>query len=109
MSAFGHQKDITFSIEKSPARIRERTSDLAASENTRVNNEPRGKQTPKTEALAAKLEVQSTNKSISKPPEPPKQKISKIKAFIDGKIIWFSTPFSFDGFLKWSINGGRAL
>jgi hypothetical protein len=87
MSAYGHQKDITFSIDKPHIRPRERTSEFAPSENTRTNNEPRGKQTPKTDALPAKVEVQSTAKAINKPPEPPKQKISKIKAFIDGKII----------------------
>ena len=87
MSAYGHQKDVTFSIDKPQVRIRERTSDLVPSENTQTNSEPRDKQTPKAEALSAKLEVQSTMKCINKPPEPPKQKISKIKAFIDGKII----------------------
>ncbi len=87
MSAYGHQKDITFSIDKPAIKPREKTSEFVPSENTRTNNDPKCKPTPKTDALPSKLEAQSTAKIINKPPEPPKQKISKIKAFIDGKII----------------------
>jgi hypothetical protein len=83
MSAYGHQKDITFSIDK-PNRNRDRIIEFSSiSENVRINNEPKnGKQaqTPKTDPF-------SIAKFPNKPPEPPKQKISKIKAFIEGKPV----------------------
>jgi hypothetical protein len=81
MSSYGHQKDITFSIDRPALKNRDKTTEFTISENTRTNNEP------KASKQAAKTDTLSTGKVSYKPPEPPKQKISKIKAFIDGKII----------------------
>lgn len=91
MSSYGHQKDIAFSNEKvlkSSQKDRNQRSDFiqefSKNEANRMLSNHREMRTNKN--VTPKIQNQLQKLSY-RPQDQPKQKISKIKAFIDGKII----------------------